>query len=323
MDDQVKRLERFSGYADLEPVQRWLASLDDKSPKTRAAYTDGLIALLGWTSSAGLDFSSLGPEDISRFRSSLVDAGRRPSTVSVYLAGVRSYYRWVEDTGLGEDAARRVKGVKQANGFKKDVLSKGATKELLAAIDQDTLQGKRDFALINLMVRTAVRDVEVARALVGDIDFPTEKTATLTVWGKGRVERDDFVVLEEAALSPISDYLAARGQADGAYPSDDEPLFASLSRRNYGQALSTRSISRIVKERMRAVGIDSERYTAHSLRHTAVTYALLGGASAQEAQAMARHADISTTMKYAHNVSRLQQPAEARVSEYLDSESEE
>lgn len=320
MDDQVKRLERFGGYADLEPVRRWLSSLDDKSPKTRAAYTDGLIALMGWASSEGLDFGSLGTDEISRFRSSLVEAGRRPSTISIYLAGARSYYRWIEDAGLGEDAARKVKGVKQAKGFKKDVLSKDATKELLAAIDQSTLQGKRDFAMINLMVRTAVRDVEVARALVADIDFPTKKTATLTVWGKGRVERDDFVVLDEAALSPISDYLAARGRADGAYPGDDEPLFASLSRRNYGHALSTRSISRIVKERMRAVGIDSERYTAHSLRHTAVTYALLGGASVQEAQAMARHADISTTMVYAHNVGRLQRPAEVRASQYLDAD---
>ena len=320
MDDQLKRLERFSGYADLEPVQRWLSSLDDKSPKTRAAYTDGLIALLGWASSEGLVFSSLGTDEISRFRSSLVEAGRRPSTVSVYLAGVRSYYRWVEDAGLGEDAARKVKGVKQAKGFKKDVLSKEATWDILNAIDQSTLQGKRDYALINLMIRTGVREVELSRMDLKDYDFPTKETAILRVWGKGRVEKDDFVVLDEAALSPISDYLAARGQACGAYPGDDEPLFTSLSPRNYGARLTTRSISRIVKERMRAVGIDSERYTAHSLRHTAVTYALLGGASVQEAQAMARHADISTTMVYAHNVSRLQRPAEVRASQYLDSD---
>ena len=320
MDEQLKRLEKFGGYADLELIRRWLESLDDKSPKTRAAYTDGLISLLGWTSSEGLDFGSLGPEEISRFRSSLVEAGRRPSTVSVYLAGVRSYYRWVEDAGLGEDAARKVKGVKQAKGFKKDVLSKEATWDILNAIDQSTLQGKRDYALINLMIRTGVREVELSRMDLKDYDFPTKETAILRVWGKGRVEKDDFVVLDEAALSPISDYLAARGRAAGAYPGDDEPLFTSLSPRNYGARLTTRSISRIVKERMRAVGIDSERYTAHSLRHSAVTYALLGGASVQEAQAMARHADISTTMKYAHNVNRLKAPAETKASEYLDSD---
>ena len=320
MDSQETRLEKYADYADLEPARRWLASMADKSPKTRAAYTDGLLALLDWSASQGLDFGALAPEDIAAFKSALVDAGRKPSTISIYLAGVRSYYRWVDDSGLGEDVARKVRGGKQAKGFKKDVLSKEATWDILNAIDQSTLRGKRDYALINLMIRTGVREVEVSRMDLKDYDFPTKETAILRVWGKGRVEKDDFVVLDEAALSPISDYLAARGQAAGAYPGDDEPLFTSLSPRNYGARLTTRSISRIVKGRMRAVGIDSERYTAHSLRHSAVTYALLGGASVQEAQAMARHASISTTMVYAHNVNRLKAPAETKASEYLDSD---
>lgn len=157
MDSQEIRLERFADYADLELVRRWLESMADKSPKTRAAYTDGLLALLGWSASQGLDFAALAPSAIAAFKNALVDAGRKPSTISVYLAGVRSYYRWVDDSGLGEDVARKVRGGKQAKGFKKDILSREATWEILNAIDQSTLQGKRDYALINLMVRTAVR----------------------------------------------------------------------------------------------------------------------------------------------------------------------
>lgn len=318
--EPVERFDKFADYADLGPVRQWLESLADKSPKTRDAYTDGMLALMEYARSEGLDFAHLAAEDIDGFKSHLTAAGRRPSTLSIYLAGVRSYYRFVADAGLGEDVAGSVKGAKQPKGFKKEVLSRDEAREMLGAIDTSTLQGKRDFALVNLMLRCALRDAEVARARCGDIEFPTREAAVLKVWGKGRAERDDFVVLDEAALSPISDYLAARAQAAGAYPGDDEPLFASLSRRNAGSALTTRTVSRIVKDSMRAVGIDSERYTAHSLRHTAVTYALLGGASVQEAQAMARHADISTTMLYAHNVSRLQRPAEVRASQYLDSD---
>ena len=311
---QLRRFDAFADYANLAAIESWLASLDTRSDKTRAAYADGVLTLLGYAKTRGLVFEGLEADDIMSFRSNLVESGRRPSTVSIYLAGVRSYYRHCAAAGYGADIAAGAKGAKQPRGFKKEILSPADVWEILERIDRETLQGMRDYALINLMVRCGLRDVEVARALVGDIGFPSEQTAVLTVWGKGRAEKDDFVVLEEAALSPIADYLARRGR-----PADDEPLFASLSPRNPGAALTTRSVSRIVKNRMRAVGIDSERFTAHSLRHTAVTYALMGGATVQEAQAMARHADISTTMVYAHNVERLKHPGESAASSFLDS----
>ncbi|MBR3690990.1 MAG: tyrosine-type recombinase/integrase, partial [Eggerthellaceae bacterium] len=85
-----------------------------------------------------------------------------------------------------------------------------------------------------------------------------------------------------------------------------------------GGRLTTRSVSGIVKQALRNIGLDSERYTAHSLRHTSVTYALMAGATVEEAQKMARHADISTTMLYAHHVDRVRNNAEARVSSFLD-----
>lgn len=81
--------------------------------------------------------------------------------------------------------------------------------------------------------------------------------------------------------------------------------------------MTTRSISRIAKKLMGEAGIDSPRITAHSLRHTAVTFALLGGASVQDVQQMARHADISTTMIYAHNLDRMSAKAERAADAYL------
>lgn len=314
MDSQLKRFERYADCIDLDPICRWLGiGLADKSAKTHATYSDGVLALMEYAVSNGLDFATLTSNDIVAFKSSLATKEISPSTINAYLAGIRSYYRFVASDGLGEDIAAGIKSPKKSKGFRKDILTADEVWEMLGHIDRSTLQGMRDYAMINLMVRCGLRDVEVARAQVGDITFPAEKASALIVWGKGRAERDDFVVLEENALSPISDYLAARGR-----PADDEPLFTSLSPRNFGAPLTTRSISRIVKNRMRAVGIDGDRYTAHSLRHTAVTFALMGGASVQQTQAMARHADISTTMIYAHNVDRLRNPGEAAASGFLD-----
>ena len=81
--------------------------------------------------------------------------------------------------------------------------------------------------------------------------------------------------------------------------------------------MATRTVSRIAKEAMRGHGIDSAALTAHSMRHTAVTFALLAGASLQEVQAMARHRNINTTTIYAHNLDRMEGRAEGAVDSIL------
>ena len=68
--------------------------------------------------------------------------------------------------------------------------------------------------------------------------------------------------------------------------------------------MTTRSISRIIKTRLKGAGYNSDRLTAHSLRHTAVTLSLLSGRSLAEAQQFARHANIATTMIYNHSLDK-------------------
>ena len=64
---------------------------------------------------------------------------------------------------------------------------------------------------------------------------------------------------------------------------------------------------------MKAAGYISSRLTAHSLRHTAITLALLAGQSIQDVQAFARHSSINTTTIYAHNVNRLDSRCESLI----------
>ena len=63
--------------------------------------------------------------------------------------------------------------------------------------------------------------------------------------------------------------------------------------------------------------LDSSRLTAHSLRHTAVTLALMGGATIQEARLLARHSSINTTLIYAHNINRVAQAPERKIDALL------
>ncbi len=70
----------------------------------------------------------------------------------------------------------------------------------------------------------------------------------------------------------------------------------------------------IVKHYYKLAGVRGERKTTHSLRHTAISSAVRHGAPVQKVRAMARHANIETTMIYYHEIDRIENPAEAFIS---------
>ena len=296
---------------DEEIIGRWMASLDLASG-TKETYLSGFRAFCWFVRSTSLDFDELTRDDVKSFKEYLVNEKKlKPATVSSYLASVRSFYAYSEDNGI-ENIAHRVKGVTDSRSFKKEPLTPDQARRLLASIDCSTEKGMRDFAILNLMLRTGLRDIEIVRANCKDIQTKAG-VDVLYVQGKGRASKDNFVVLTPKALSPITTYLEKRGNVN-----ELDPLFASVSSRNAGERLTVRSISRIAKSALRAIGIDDERYTAHSLRHTAITFSLLGGATERDAQQMARHANLTTTMLYSHDIDRIKRAAEREIGNVLD-----
>jgi len=141
----------------------------------------------------------------------------------------------------------------------------------------------------NLIIRTGLRTSEVVRANIDNIQQNGGETV-LWIKGKGKDSKDEFVVLTEQTLKLIGDYLIRRRTLK-----ENKPLFPSSCSRNNGERLTTRSIRRIVKQYLRKIGLDSKRISAHSLRHTAITFSLKAGATLQEAQMLGRHTSISTT----------------------------
>lgn len=252
-------------------------------------------------------------QDILNFKNYLID-GRKvsPTTATNYLVAVRKFFEWGESEKLYPNIAKNIKGAKRPSGFRKGTLTVSQVKELICSIDQTSLEGLRDYALINLLVRTGLRTIEIQRAFISDLQQEGGE-AVLYIQGKGRDEKDAFVMLTPSTLKPIRQYLSARGEL-----SENEALFASLSNKNKGEAISTRSIRRIVKERLEGIDIIDKRLSAHSLRHTAVTLSLMGGATLQEAQTLARHSNINTTLIYAQNMNRIKQAPERKIDKMLN-----
>ena len=282
----------------------FLTSLDVKEI-SKKAYKNGLDRFLSWMEGARIEQ----PDRVSilAFKKALVEFGLSANTVNSYLVAVKRFFTYLEGIRKYPNIARDVKGLRQPKKHLRESLTIDQVREVLSIIKRTTERGKRDYALINLMARTGLRTIEVVRADAGDIKQEGGE-ALLYVQGKGRDEKDEFVLLTEATLKPLRAYLRARGKT-----AQDQPLFSSLSDRNRGGRLTTKMIRKIIKDELREVDIDSPKLSAHSLRHFFATQSLKAGAPIIQVKEALRHSSIETTQKYIHNLERIEKGAERYI----------
>ena len=234
--------------------------------------------------------------DILNFKRQLKAQDKTASTISLYIAALRVFFSWTAQQNIYANIAEKIKGAKLDKEHKKDYLTAPQVKEILANIDRTTTTGLRDYSIFLLMITTGLRTIEVSRANIGDM---TTKAGhdILYIQGKGESDKNKYVKLCQQAKLAIIDYLSARNE-----DSDSAPLFSSTSNNSKGKRLASGSISSIVKKHMVKSGYDSDRLTAHSTRHTAITLSLMAGSALEEVQAFARHASICTTQIYNHAI---------------------
>lgn len=298
---------RIYNAIDESLATRWIAFIDVR-PQSRKTYDKAMKQFFKYIRINQITRPTR--DDVINFRDELL-ASRKPSTVQLYLTAVKMFFRWLSVEGIYANVADHIKGAKIDRGHKKDALSAVQSSNLLKSIDTNSINGLRDRAIIALCLTAGLRTIEIVRANIGDLQVINGKTY-LFVQGKGHDEKSDCVLVSPAVEKAIREYINARGKV-----SDNQPLFASLSHRNYGGRLTTQSISRIAKNNLRAAGLDSKRITAHSLRHTAATIMLLNGAQLAQVQQVLRHSSINTTMIYAHAIERMKNYSEQLVSDAI------
>ena len=274
-------------------------------PKSRETYERAIRQFMRYCADNGVDQPK--KTDVQAFVLHLIDQGRSDSTVNLYICAIRLFFRWACDMGIYPDAiADRIKGVRSeyADGHKRDALTSTQAHDLLAQIDRSTLKGARDYAMLLTMTACGLRDIEVTRADKGDLRRSGDGFV-LYVQGKGKTTKSDFVKVPPQAERAIREYHARRAAEEGRPLAADAPLFAGAGNKNNGGRLTTRSVSGTAKQHLRGIGLDDPRLTAHSLRHTAVTLALIGnGGDIRAAQQFARQSKAATTELYAHDLDR-------------------
>ena len=284
------------------------------------------------------DAIELDTESITGWRYRTNKAGNQQTTickagtVANYLRSVKQFFKWTAAEGLYPDIAANVHAPKIRNTtHKKDALTPAdvqtieesivernqaqqdaaeeATKDKAGRMQRSTEQGKRLFAMYSLAVNAGLRTVEISRANIRDLETKDGVTY-LYIWGKGHAEPDQKKPIAKEVKAAIDDYLQSRTDS----PTGNSPLFVSTGNRSKGKRIAPTTISTMLKTAMKDAGFDSDRLTAHSLRHTTGTAVQDLTGNIFLTQQYMRHKDPKTTEIYVHAETEKQ---EADIAERL------
>lgn len=265
-----------------------------RNRNTRAAYAHAVGLFLDWCQSQGLTLETLEPIAVAAYIEQL--SGRRSApTVKQHLAAIRMLFDWlVVGQILPMNPAASVRGPKHVvKKGKTLVLSAEQARQLLDSIDCSTLVGKRDRALIGVMVYSFARVSAVVNMKVEDY-WQNGKRWWLRLHEKGGKHHE--VPAHHNAEAYLDDYLQAAGIGQEA----KSPLFRTAIGRS--DTLSANRMSRkdalaMVKRRARWAGL-SDRTCNHTFRATGITAYLENGGTIENAQAIAAHESPRTTKLY-------------------------
>jgi site-specific recombinase XerD len=219
-----------------------------------------------------------------------------PATVRRKLSALSDLYDYLcEKNAVLDNPVHGVSRPKEgANQGKTPAISDAQATALLDAPPRQTLKGKRDRAILAVLLFHAVRRAEVCDLRVKDYG-DREGIKHLTVHGKGGKIR--FIPAHPRAVRLIDEYLNAAGHpAEAGWP-----LFRAVAAnlRNTKQRMNPGSVYRnVVMHYCRRLGISMELLGPHALRATSATSALSHGSDIAEVQEWLGHSSISTTRLY-------------------------
>lgn len=269
----------------------YLAADRGFSPHTVRSYRSDLVQLADFAADRGAEH----PEDLDLellrdwlWRSS--QAGLAKSSLARRAAAARSFSAWLSRTHAAPtDAATRLRAPKsdhhlprvltrqQMEGILNRVAERAGTGDLVAI---------RDRAIIELFYASALRVSELTGLSLGDADLGR---LTVRVLGKGSKER--VVPFGVPAKHALGQWLAVRA----ALAEHPTALFVGAM----GQRLTSRTVYALVSALLDTVP-GAGPSGPHTLRHTAATHLLDGGADLRAVQEMLGHASLATTQLYTH-----------------------
>lgn len=293
----------FHRLANVPPEAQWFANLD--SAQTRRAYQNDIRSFMAFVGIVSPEeFRIVARGHVLAWRADLEKQNLAGSTIRRKLAALASLYEYLCDCNAVTH--NPVKGVKrpkvESYEGKTPALGDAQVQRLLAAPPSDTLKGKRDRAILSVLLYHGLRREELTKLLVKDFNQERRGVPHLRVQGKGGKLR--YIPTHPNSLELVGEYLEIAGHGEERAG----PLFRPVRNQRAGHsptALTPGGVySEVVVRYMDHVGIVGENMGPHALRATAATSALEHNADIAKVQEWLGHASISTTRAYDRRESR-------------------
>lgn len=229
---------------------------------------------------------------VQAYRAALEARALSPSTINVRLAAIRKLATEAADNGLmaPELAAGifRVKGAKQAGVRAGNWLTRDQAEALLNRPDPTTMKGKRDRALLAVLLGCGLRRKEAGGLSLGHVQQRDGRWAIVDLVGKGARMRT--VPMPSWAKAAIDAWTQAAGISAGR-------IFRAINKgdRITGESMTAQAIFETVRHYAAEIGVE---IAPHDLRRTFAKLAHKGQAALEQIQLSLGHASIQTTERY-------------------------
>jgi site-specific recombinase XerD len=289
-DSRQLTAAEFHQLGKVPPEAEWFANLDN--PRTRRAYQIDLRDFMTFTGIVQADeFRIVTRAHVLAWRKRLEARQLSGATIRRKLAALSSMFDYVCEQNAV--LLNPVAGVKRPRGNsnegKTPALGDHQARALLDAPDPNTLKGKRDRALLAVLLYHGLRREDLCLLKVRDI-HDRRGVPHLRIHGKGSKPR--HVPLHPASAERLHMYLEVAGHGT----SPDSPLFQPI--RATGAAMTGDGVYKCVRSHAKRAGIAVDGLGVHGLRATAATNALDHEADIAKVQEWLGHANISTTRLY-------------------------
>jgi site-specific recombinase XerD len=287
---KLNRRKTKLGLPDLEHSKAAvLASL--RSAESQRSYRHSIDEFVSWyCSEPRLSFNKT---VVTRYRIHLEDRQLAPGTVNVRLAAVRRLAYEAADTGLlSPDLAagiRRVKGSKKLGMRLGNWLTVNQARLLFQLPDAQTLKGKRDRAMLAVLLGCGLRRGELVQLTVNHLQRREEHWAIVDLVGKGGHIRT--VPVPDWVKEAIDDWLTAAAISQGR-------IFRRVSWRGVvsGRDVTEKVVWHIVRQYAKELGL--LKLAPHDLRRSCARFCYSAGGELEQIQFLLGHVSVQTTEKY-------------------------
>lgn len=273
-----------------DDFERYLSETKKMSANTVEAYRRDIDAYARFMNARGKELTEATNTDVVAYLMDLKSSGKSRSTVNRKLASLRIFYKFLINSGrISEDPTEEIRSPKIA---RKDI-DYISYEDVLALLEtpDNSIKGKRDRALFEVLYATGVRVSEIIEMRLSDVNLHMGFVSCSGTHGRARI-----VPMGVPARNALTDYIEHSRSIMLKDQDPDDPQ--SMLFVNYlGEPMTRQGFWKILKQYGEKAGIE-DKLTPQTLRNSFAMHMVQNGIDIKSLQELMGHEDISATQVY-------------------------